>query len=333
MSIIDDLQDCEIIVPFTDHPITAFENLKQSLLNEQDLIFYLCKQYEQPDEKNVRIIDYFLLKEYLYTRHHDHNTAWNPHAQQALLIFGKIYREHRFDVLRNLIHSGTLTTENYNWSLGLYDIQQNTSVYNKNLNRIQNSDLDFDQINQLCRNLEADDDQYWGFSGYPYSTDVYKDALYNVVMETYVQEPNCLISEKTWKSISNHTPFISVVSEWQMQELHSQGFHTFTEYYLKPGEQYCVETISKNFSEYSERFRANILNNTSEISDKVEHNYENFIRLAKLEQQKHQDLFTTPIYFRHKNDKLTRADYPNFFFHNEVYDFGRSIITTTSHEE
>jgi hypothetical protein len=91
--------------------------------------------------------------------------------------------------------------------------------------------------------------------------------------------------------------------------------------------------VSKNFSEYSERFRNNILNNITEISEKVTHNYENFVRIAKLEQQQHQELFDAEIYYRHHHNTLTRADYPNFFFHSEVYDFGRHINTTVPQSE
>ena len=332
LNLLKELPEYKIIVPFTDHPVGAFGDIRHDIVSSRDdVIFYMCKQPGILTQKNIRVIDYFLLKEYLYTQQYSHNTIWNPENTQALIIFGKIYREHRFTILRNLILSGTLNTDNYRWSLDLYEAQQ--PVYKKNLGLIEISDLDLSQVEQLCMRLESEDDQQWGFTGYPYNADVYQNALYNVILETYIHAPRCLISEKTWKSISNHLPFISVVSEWQIAELQSQGFHTFTEYYLMPGEQYCPDTVSKNFSEYSERFRNNILNNITEISEKVTHNYENFVRIAKLEQQQHQELFDAEIYYRHHHNTLTRADYPNFFFHSEVYDFGRHINTTVPQSE
>lgn len=229
------------------------------LLDDQDI----SKEYYFPEvlENHIFLIEYFLLKEYTWTQYNKHNLTWNTKGKPQI-IFGKLYRPHRYNSLVSLANAGVLDTKKYNWSL---DVPRD-ELREKHIER----GVDLDLVKKFSRKMKHDN-EVPPHTGYPYSEKIFKNALFSVVLETFINEDFPLISEKTWKPISNRVPYLGIYSEWQKNKLNIMGFCDFTEYYLGEQEFNPME-ISENLSEYSEKFEQELKKNIDQVKKQVKHN-------------------------------------------------------------
>jgi hypothetical protein len=116
----------------------------------------------------------------------------------------------------------------------------------------------------------------------------YQETNLSVISETFFKNNQPLndLSEKTWRAIINHHPFIIAGTVGIRKCLESLGFKTFVEY---------LKYDYDNFENYDQRLSA-IVDNTkyflencnryqNQINDDIEHNYQQYLKLIEQNKQ------------------------------------------------
>lgn len=283
-----------------------------------------------PDYHNVAVDDvilchYFLLKDYrriVVNKESKQSMRWNNNSNKFLFFTGKPNRSHRIGTMYKFYK------ENYfdkmNWSFFMFDemrdeakaqLRQCFDVTDEDFDEFVKASLnDPERINELYTETQH-------YDGIPYNFRNYDNALFSVVTETgynplFGPEYNAVwITEKTWKPIINHLPFIVISSDNNfVKKLRDYGFSTFD--YLYNSDEYdsmrYMNFKVPMFFEQVSSMYDNIKRNKQRVQEDVHHNY-NLIKTIHDEQM---NMLESVI--RKNNSKCNPENLINFYkFYDE----------------
>lgn len=205
-----------------------------------------------------------------------------------LLLIGKP-TYHRVNILYKLYKKGLLS--NSYWKFYLH----NDYVKNKCRSLLpEMTDVEFNNFVRDTEHFLDDVDKFTHyfpdsshFAGIPFDYKIFYKSAFQLILETDFEDG--MITEKTYISIANKRPFIIATSLKNNQVLRKKGFKTFEDYLpikdyndvYKPREVRYDEIVQN-----VEYWCKNIHNYYDQINQDVEHNYNNFVRLGELEEQK-----------------------------------------------
>jgi hypothetical protein len=236
----------------------------------------------------VVYIDYFLYRSYvkivLEKRSQISNT-WNNNASKFLFLTGKANKIHRIRLLHKLYKSNLLSN-NCIWSLFYTDPLELSLLL---------PELSLGELDQFLKTHQRNPDNQkisWQTGndlhvvecGMDYDSELFSSTNFRVISETdfkSVQSP--WITEKTWITILNSQPFIMASSTNTLARLRDMGFRTF-EKYLKISnydqildDEHRLNAIVENTQYWIE----NINQHSEDIQTDVEHNLQNYYKLAE----------------------------------------------------
>jgi hypothetical protein len=241
----------------------------------------------------IIFIDYFLWRVYskvVLEQKCQVSTEWNSQSNQFLFLTGKPNKIQRLRLLYKLSKENLLTSAT--WSLLLSDNHDdidrslipelNNQEFIAFLEKYKNNPDDIKPDYQSRGELH--------YGGLPYNHGLYKSALFRVISETYFfSHYNWVpwITEKTWITILNRVPFIMAGDSGTLQRLRDKGFKTFDNYQLISNydtirlQEKRLDAIVTN----TKHWISNMKDKDQILAD-VEHNFNQFIKLAKINEQK-----------------------------------------------
>lgn len=213
------------------------------------------------------------------------NPHWNSESKKGLILTGKPNKENRIGFLIECVKSGTLKNHIYSF------FPPKPEEYIKKTKEIFYSLCDWD-YDEFCKEYKNNPDganvrngnEDMHYSGFPYSVDLFQQTSISVVLETNVFENGNNLpdfSEKTYKAIINKHPFLVWNEPESLWFLRKYGFYTFEDYMEYKDYDSIKDPFEKNkiVIKNLNYFLKNYKSFESEINDKIEHNYNNMIKI------------------------------------------------------
>lgn len=187
--------------------------------------------------EDVLYIDYFLYRTYREVVEFKQCAAayrWPCDQKKFLFLTGVAGKIHRIRLLAKLVDQGLI--DHCQWSLR---VLMNDSITRAGIHRcvpeMTVAELDNFLVqyqrepDDICAN--SDTHRYGGYGGLPYDVTLYTKTVFSVVSESKFEHTNYpWITEKTWKPILNHHPFIMAGDTNTLCQLHRMGFVTFEKF-------------------------------------------------------------------------------------------------------
>lgn len=220
---------------------TVIENLRYFQKKCQDIGFRvhfivgLDKQPILSEFDNCTFIDFFLLRAFHECTKPTQilNADWHHHNKKFLFLMGKSQRPHRIGLLYKLYKQGLLNCDRSIWSfyddISLNDCKKHVS-----------KDAEVHDLELMLKNYQRQPDRVspvnGHYGGFPFDADMYANTNISIVSETH-SDSLPWNTEKIYRAILNHHPFLIAGSQGHTQHLNKMGFHTFDRYFLIP--EYC----------------------------------------------------------------------------------------------
>lgn len=244
-----------------------------------------------PNYKNVGVDEvflchYFLLKDYrriVVNNESKQSVNWDSNSTKFLFFTGKPNRSHRIGTMYKFYEENYL--DKMNWSFFMFDemrddaksqLRQCFSISDEKFDEFVSSSLnDPEGINELYTKTQH-------YDGIPYNFKNYDNALFSVITETgynplFGPEYNAVwITEKTWKPIINHLPFIVISSDNNfVKKINEYGFKTFDYLYssLEYDKMLYMHFKIPMFFEQVDMMYKNIKNYRERVWEDVQYNY------------------------------------------------------------
>ena len=223
-----------------------------------------------------------------------YNSSWNPNSNSALFLMGKPYKESRLcmfymlaqrPVFRDLVYSfyGCLNSDTL--------IQRCEEL----LAEIDPREdyRSFAEQHQRVLDIPTDQSLYsrdaYHYSGFPTDVSLYSETAFSIVAETDLGHANSdntsWITEKIWRAIANHHPFLLIDFGSMHRYLNSLGIKTFERFYC-----HSLTTIagSNSLKQMLSYYADNVQyfmdvkhRHIDEINHIVEYNFEKYIEIAQ----------------------------------------------------
>lgn len=185
---------------------------------------------------DVLYIDYFIYRIHKELLEHNRSPVayrWNSNSNKFLFLTGFPYRFNRIRLLKKLDEVGLMS--NAEWSLHCDDQDLVTKARMHQLV----PEMSTTELNNLISKYRRNPDQITlrstdgGYNGLPYNVKLYTDTGFSVIPESlYDSKYHPWFTEKTWKAIANHHPFIIAGVPGSLSKLNQMGIVTFDEFLL-----------------------------------------------------------------------------------------------------
>lgn len=209
------------------------------------------------------------------------NQHWNSAAEQFLFLTGKPNKPHRIGLLYKLHQQGLMSRCNHS-------LFMNPGMYAESRQYVPElSDTEFarfvEQYQHNPDNISPDvQETSMHYGGIPFDPALYANSLVRLVSETSVHQNPPVLSEKTYLTILNKSPFVIAGDQYSCKYLRSLGFETFDQLFGIP--TYDNIHNSNSRIDYTvhhvKQWLAGNFNKT-EVADMIEHNYQCFVKLGQ----------------------------------------------------
>jgi hypothetical protein len=242
-------------------------------------------------KNNIIFFDFFLWRVYneiFIKKKNLVNSKWNPGAEKYLFLTGKPDKPQRIKLLHLLYSHNMLDNCVYSFFI-------NNGMAEKSRYLLSNlSNSDYQQFISDCRKNPDNitiDEQYDSlhYGGIPYDHMLYTDSKFRIISETSMNKNRPWITEKTWITIANKVPFIIAGDYNSCEYLTQLGFNTFDNLFETRSYDNDksilsrLDTIIKHTNHWiNNDFRCSV----ADINACVEHNFNQFHKLAYLEKNK-----------------------------------------------
>jgi hypothetical protein len=223
-------------------------------------------------------------------RNTEYNHSWNPNSNKALFLTLKSNKIHRVGLLYKFIEAGMINSLDYSfYPFHGLDVEYNDGIDTEAMYKMISNKDDFEVFAKLyARSIDNIADPLINTtshitSGYPYSIDLYKNTSLSIVSETLWGQRNIYLTEKIWKPIVNHHPFIIAGQPGTLKFLNKLGFKTFEEYMkIKNYDEetdhlirlYNIVENTKFFLEHFHKFK-------DQIKKDIDYNFQQFFELCQ----------------------------------------------------
>ena len=225
----------------------------------------------------------------------NHRNKWNPNIKKALFLIGKPLKRQRIGLMHHFYVNKLLdyldyslyfpaTEQNINAieALGI-DYLQDHQYINKFLIDVQRPSLDIDISKCYDTNV-------FEYTGFPTNLSYYENTCLSIVSEnSLIMEPASkyipYLTEKLYRAMINHHPFIIIGDYGINEHLRSLGYKTFDKFFLPYTDRISheVELILDWTAKSVKHFMDNLDNNIDEIREMITHNYNHYMNQTENE--------------------------------------------------
>ena len=195
-------------------------------------------------KENIILIDYYVLQTYCFHRlfNAEHNCTYVSNApKDCRMLIGKP-KLHRLVFMHELWQEGLL---NNSVTSILIDPGDADEIAEQVANCYQNLGMSCSSVQSIADMLHTlggspDNVNYYYWKdqhgpnnhcpGYPYDCNTFANTGFSVIPETHYFSQDsslCFVTEKTYKAIYNHHPFVIFGSSGMLEGLHNKGYKTF----------------------------------------------------------------------------------------------------------
>lgn len=219
---------------YNDDAVLVYE--LQEHLRRRDLKHFIIldgsyDNHQIEINSNIIFFNWSLIFTYwnLFFLNHPYVPKYQPSSNLGLFLIGKPNKQHRVGLLKKFYEREKLDT--LLWSLTVHDSVKNSIKENFFSNY---SSETFDKfITECSKTLDVEcSSPTFVHLGFPNDHMLYNKTGYSIISETkihgYSDRP--LITEKTYRAIANHHPFIMLGPQHNLRWLNDKGFKTFQEY-------------------------------------------------------------------------------------------------------
>ena len=251
-----------------------FEQQCQKFGTPVHFLLGLEKKSLLSDRDNCTFIDFSLLRTHYHCRGLDQqlNQEWRATNKKFLFLMGKSLKPHRIGLLHRFYKQGLLTIDKCIWSF--YD---NVSV---EAIKEYAPDATPAEIQDLLDNYRHSPDQTAPsnnhYGGFPFDSGLYENTNLSVVSETIISTP--FNSEKIYRAMINHHPFVIAGAMGHSDFLSNMGFEPYDQFFAVP--DYDLIT---NLNHRLDAVVTNVKNfqPVSQIQDLIEQNFQRLHQLVK----------------------------------------------------
>jgi hypothetical protein len=285
-------------------------NYMENYCKEQGFTHYFIYnpvQDETLSEPNQIPYAFFKQKMFHSTTHlgQQLSGSWNHAHFRALFLCNKADKANRIKPLIKFEKLDLLNPTDMEWSLRykpehldkVAEIAEYPTLFVKSF-MIRN-ERNPDSIKRLEGGVNWDH-----YDGIPFNENLYKETSFSFIAEsnTYNFTPPW-ITEKTWRAIANHHPFLMFAQPRILARLRDQGYKTFENYFPKAYDH--IESADVRFevlyrNVFWLRHNWNKLP-FDEISKDIQHNYDLFMSSCKKEQED----FRSKINYNEHDEKVS----------------------------
>lgn len=177
------------------------------------------------------------------------NTTYKPNQHQALFLVGKPYQPHRTPILIEAIERGLKNRLVYSWNPG----KPGSEVFNRVKECVarvigERDMVDFGNQHHSWLDISKDfpvinkEENFFHYSGFPFDKELFKNTSLSIVPETnHIKTEDLDLSwttEKIWRAIANHHPFVLIGEPGIVSRLRSFGYDTW-DAFLKHDQYYA----------------------------------------------------------------------------------------------
>lgn len=213
---------------------------------------------------------------------HNHTSKWNANKQLALLLTGRIEKQHRIGLLSKLFDYGLLIPEAIAWTFP-------HSTYNPDAVKhilFNKTDAEISELLNHCQLFSLPDDNAFYNAGTDYFiytksasdssfVDMYSATNFSIISETVWEDGPGVATEKVYRAIAYNHPFIIASSAGTLLYLQNLGFRTFNQYLEIPNYDSIIDATSRLDAIVTNiaSFQSAIEQNEAEIRKDIAHNY------------------------------------------------------------
>lgn len=244
--------------------------------------------------EHVTFIDFFALSLWhrvVELKHCDPCKTWDHNNSNFLFLTGKPDKVNRIRLLYKFYQQQLLNHST--WSLFHTDHykQQCKKLLSELTNGEYNKFVDQHICNPDSIAIINKPNGSLHYGGTPFDTALYQNCAFQVVSETqFVNELNhpVWITEKTWLAILNRRPFVIAGESGILKKLKQLGFETFDQYLLTADYDSIIDNERRLdvIVENTKHWLSNISNDSDQIQQDVDHNFQQFQQLVKQNQKK-----------------------------------------------
>lgn len=209
-----------------------FQKKCQDIGIQNHFLVGLEKKLILSDFDNCTFIDFFLLRSYYKGTQTNQilNSIWHPENKKFLFLMGKALKPNRIGLLYRFYKQGMLDYDQSVWSF-----YQTISV-TKSKNYVP-KDTNLQDLEIFLKNYQRFPDGVYPihdhYGGFPFDPLLYKNTNISVVSETQLDIAPWN-TEKIYRAILNHHPFVIAGPPGHTQHLQDMGFETFDQYFAVP---------------------------------------------------------------------------------------------------
>lgn len=242
-------------------------------------------------KNDIIFFDFFLWRVYneiFIKQKNNINSKWNSESEKYLFLTGKPDKPQRIKLLHLLYSNSMLDNCVYSFFI-------NKGMSNSARHLLSElSDHDYQQfINDCQRNPDniIIDEQINSlhYGGIPYNHMLYTESKFRIISETAMTNNHPWITEKTWITIANKVPFIIAGDYKSCEYLNQLGIKTFDNLFSTASYD-NIKSIKQRLDTIVEHTKHWINNDfmcdINDIGVEVEHNFNQFYKLACLEKNK-----------------------------------------------
>lgn len=224
-----------------------------------------------------------------------HRSKWNPNTKKALFLIGKPLRTQRLGLMHHFYVNKLLDYLDYSLhfpashanvdavkAINLNYLQDHQYI-NKFLIDVQRPSLDIDISKCYDTNV-------FEYTGFPTSPRYYRNTCLSIVSEnSFIIAPVKMympyLTEKLYRAMINHHPFIIIGDYGTNEYLLSLGYKTFDKFFLPYTNRISneAELILDWTVKSVKHFIDNLDNNIDEIREMITHNYNHYINQTENE--------------------------------------------------
>ena len=241
---------------------------------------------------NYKEIPLISVQFYLIWSHHrifvdkqPYNTQLND-TNKCLFLTGKANGQHRIGLLSKFYKQNLMSQ--LEWSLFV-----NKEISDSCQEYTGMTDSEYDVFVTSCvknpDNIDIDiQATSTHYPGYPYDVSLFKNTSLSLISETTVIENRTgaiFFTEKTWKAIINHHPFLLASTLGALTKLEEMGFRVFRKYMAIPHYDSIIdiEERMQAIVTNTKYFLDNYSINKDQIKEDVHFNYNQYLVVVKKE--------------------------------------------------
>ena len=228
-----------------------------------------------------------------------HTNKWYPNVKKALFLIGKPLKRQRIGLMHHFYKNNLLDYLDYSLHFPVTGI---------NVNQIKALNIDYLQDHRYISKLLTDiqkpsididiskcyDTNVFEYTGFPTNLKYYKNTCLSIISENSFEiNPNNFtnsidmpyLTEKLYRAIINHHPFIIIGDTGINEHLLSLGYKTFDKFFLPYTDRISTEAelILEWTAKSIKHFMDNLDNNIDEIREIVTHNFYHFMQQTEQE--------------------------------------------------